>query len=142
MVVQVDLSAVYIFACVLIIFWVARRSLFRRLDRIVEERDKKVESSHKFAETTNAKIEKQLTGYEERISEARSKAFGLRQQLKGQASEREKKIIEEARAHSVARINSAQAELDETVERFREPLTAESAVLGAAIAEQILRRRA
>jgi F0F1-type ATP synthase membrane subunit b/b' len=141
LVVQVDLSAVYIFACVLIIFWVARRSLFRRLDSIVEERDEKIASSLKFAETTNAGVEEKLASYEKRVAEARAKAFGLRQQLKGKASEHEKKIIGEARGQATERINNAQAELDETVERFREPLAAEGSVLGESIAEMLLRGR-
>jgi F-type H+-transporting ATPase subunit b len=141
LVVQIDFSVFYIFICVIIVFWVARLALFRPLDRIIEEREEKIESSRKFAESTNADVDKQLAEYEQRISETRSKAFALRQELKGKAGEHEKKIIEEARSQAAVRIDGAQAELDKTTERFRKPLSKEGLTLGESIAELLLRGR-
>jgi len=141
LVVQIDLSVIYILICFLLVFWVARRFLFQRLDRIIEQRNEQIESARQLAENTDAKVAKAIAGYDGSVSEARAKAFELRQQLKGEASEREKQIVEEARSAASERIKGAQGDLDRKVEEYRIPLAAEGARLAESIAELVLRRR-
>ena len=141
MVVQIDYSVFYVLICFLIIFWVARRFLFQKLDRIIEQRNEQIESARQLAESSDAKVGKAIAEYDSRVSRARAEAFDLRQRLKGEASEQEKQIVEGARSNASERIKGAQEELDKMVAEYRTPLAAEGVRLAESIAELVLRRR-
>jgi len=141
LVVNLDLSVIYVLICFLIIFWVSRRTLFLPLDKVLEERRERIESARDFLAAAETEVSKKLAEFEARITEARSEGFTVRRSLKDEAVGKETEVIEAARARAAQKAGEAQAEIERAVEKSKRLLATESEQIGSSIAEALLGRR-
>ena len=138
MVVTVDLSVVYILICFLLIFWVASRTLFRPLDRILAQRREEIVSARELDESSRTEAEKILADYNGKIAEARSAGFSVRQGLKESAAQAERELIENAFEEAARKLESAQAGLERELEESKHRLAGESEEMAEGIAAAVL----
>ncbi len=138
MVVTVDLSVVYILICFLLIFWVASRTLFRPLDRILAQRREEIASARELDESNRAEAEKILADYDGKIAKARSAGFSVRQGLRESAAQAERGLIEKARREAARKLESAQARLERELEESKRSLADESEEMAEGVAAAVL----
>ena len=136
--VNVNLSFLYVIVCFLIIFFVARKTLFTKLDGILAERHEMIEGAQEKAAGDEEYIEGKLTEVNEKLAEARGDAFKQRQGMREEALETQSGIVAEAREKAAAQIATAQAELDTAVSDARAQLERESEALAKDIADRVL----
>lgn len=142
MIVDVDLSIFYVLVCFLVIFWMAAKTLFKPLDRILNERREMIESAEAAVENLGARTNTALEEYNQRISEARSESFALRQELKQAAGVSEREVIDKARANAAEMVTEAQAELQQAAEKSRQELAGQSDEIAERIVTAVLGRQA
>jgi F-type H+-transporting ATPase subunit b len=125
---------------ILIMVFVLNATLFKPINRILEEREKRTHGRSSEAQDILLRVEEKMTRYEHTLREARSKGYRLMEQ------ERAKAISERQARLSAARseINQSVIEQKEAIqgqaEEIRATLEREARRLATEIGSQILRR--
>lgn len=140
--VNVNLSFIYVLICFLLIYFVAKRTIFARLDAILSERRTQIEGSRATAADHESYIERSRAEVNARLAEARANAYAEKQQLREQAMGQQGTIIEEARAAAQDKVAAAQRELDAALSDAREHLRSETDAIAADIVRSLLGRTA
>jgi F-type H+-transporting ATPase subunit b len=138
MVVKIDYSVFYILFCFLIIYLVARKTVFRPLNRIIDARHELIEASNKAAAGKTEKYEELLTGYNSKIAEARSDGFSSRQKLREEGLMSQQELIDQARKEASGRLTEAMAEIGRSTEEGRRLIKRDSEELAERIARVVL----
>lgn len=136
--VNVNLSFLYVIVCFFIIYFVAKKTLFAKLDSILSERHEMIEGARAKAEGNEEYIETKLSEVNTKLSEARGDAFTQRQGMREEALGKQSGIIAAAREKAAGKISDAQAELDTAVADARAQFERESEALAEEIAGRIL----
>jgi len=140
--INVDLSVFYVLICFFIVFFVAKNTLLKRLDQILEERHGLIEGSQADAESNDELIQEKIEFMNSSLAEAREKAFNRRAESRDKALVEQKGIVDSARGESSRQLESAQADLDASVADARAQLKQESESFARAIADSLMRRSA
>lgn len=140
MVINLDLSVIYIIICFLIILWVARRSIFRPLDRILDERQELISSSEQFAKSTIEKVDSAISDYNKQIAAARSEGFSTRQELKTEGFEEQREVTEQARSEAAEMLAEANQRIEKDLAAAREFLEEESNEIAEKIIATVIGR--
>jgi len=138
MVISVDLSVIYILICFLLIFWVARKTLFVPLDRILDERRAAIESARELVRSSSERIELSLKEYEARINEARGKGSQIRKGYKDEGLRHERTLLDEAREKAAGRNEHAAEELRGQMTGARRTLGEQAGELAELIAQTVV----
>jgi F-type H+-transporting ATPase subunit b len=140
--VNVNLSFIYVLICFLLIYFVAKRTIFARLDAILGERRALIEGSRQTASDHDAFIEQSRAEINARLAEARARAYASKQELREEAIARQGSIVDAARKQAGEKVAGAQQELETAVADAREHLQRESDALAADIVNSLIRRTA
>ena len=140
MVVKIDFSVFYVLICFIIIFWVARKSIFKPLNTILDGRRERIESSHRLVEANTAEIEEALSTYNKQLMNAKSEGFSTRQDMKNEGIDKQKELIDKARGEAAEKIAHAQEDLEGVLTEAKARMERESAQLAEAITAAVLGR--
>ena len=140
--VNVNLSFLYVLFCFLIIFFIARKTLFSKLDQILSERHELIEGAKEKAVGQDEQIEETLTELNAKLAQARSEAFSARQDMRSHALNEQGEIIETARNAAADKLLAAQEQLDAALDDARATLTSDSEEIARDITNRILGRTA
>lgn len=140
--VNINLSVFYVLFCFLLIFFVARKILFLKLERIIDERSEKIEGNRRSAASDEETIEQKTAEIKKVLDGARSEAFAERHQLRDEALDRQKAILEETRKSNAEKLKQAEGEIAATVEEAKVTIRTESDEMAKKIAANILGRTA
>lgn len=140
--VNIDFSLLYVLFCIVIIIFVAKRTLFATLDKILGERHEMIEGAREAAAGNEENIENALAEVNNKLNDARAKAFSTRQAIRNEALDKQKDIVERARESATGKITSAQADLDVAMSDARVQLETETGEIAQEISNRLLGRTA
>ena len=140
--VNIDFSLLYVLFCIVLILIVAKKTLFAKLDKILNERHEMIEGAREAAAGDEENIENALAEVNEKLNQARAEAFSTRQTMRNKTLEEQKNIVEEARESAAGKITAAQEELDQALTDARSQLEGEAQVIAEEITNRLLGRTA
>jgi F0F1-type ATP synthase membrane subunit b/b' len=140
--VNLDLSIFYVLFCFFVVFFVARNTLWKRLDEILGQRHELIEGNREKAAGNDQLIEEKLSSINARLAEAREKAMTERAKSREQALQEQEKVVTQARSEGQTLLESSQKDLEESLQQARETLASESDSYARSIADSIMRRTA
>ena len=118
----------------------ARKSIFKPLNTILDGRRERIESSHRLVEANTAEIEEALSTYNKQLMNAKSEGFSTRQDMKNEGIDKQKELIDKARGEAAEKIAHAQEDLEGVLTEAKARMERESAQLAEAITAAVLGR--
>jgi F-type H+-transporting ATPase subunit b len=132
------LQAVPTILLVLIFFLFLKSQFFGPLQKVMEERDKRIEGARKEAETARAAAEEKKKAYQEALRKARAEVYAEQDAARRAVLDERARIVREARARANERVRAAKDNLASELAAARKQIEAESQILGTKIAQAIL----
>lgn len=137
-----DVSVVWVIFFVLLLTVVLDRLLFKPLLRVMAERQRAITSARELAERSANEARLAVAEFDRKTSEARAELYKQMDEMRRTALDERSAILSRTRAEAEAEIAAASARLHSEAEEARRRLSADAEVLGGAVAERILGRRA
>jgi F-type H+-transporting ATPase subunit b len=137
-----DVSVVWVIFFVLLLTVVLDRLLFKPLLRVMAERQRAITSARELAERSANEARLAVAEFDRKTSEARAELYKQMDETRRTALDERSAILSRTRAEAEAEIAAASARLQSEAEEARRRLSADAEVLGGAVAERILGRRA
>lgn len=132
------LQAVPTIVLVLIFFLFLKSQFFGPLQRVMEERDKRIEGARKEAEAARLAAEEKKKAYQEALRKARAEVYAEQDAARRAVLDERARMVREARARANERVRAAKQDLAVELAAARKQVEAESQVLGTKIAQAIL----
>lgn len=127
-------------ALILVMVFVLNATLFKPINRILEERERRTHGRSGEARNILRSVEEKLSLYERTLRETRSEGYRLMEQERSTAL-RERQIKLDAVREEIGRsVNEQKDTINTQVERARETLKTESVQMAAEIGAHILHR--
>ena len=137
-----DVSVIWVIFFVLLLTVVLDRLLFKPLLRVMAERQRAITSARELAERSANEARLAVAEFDRKTSEARAELYKQMDEMRRTALDERSAILSRTRAEAEAEIAAASARLQSEAEEARRRLSADAEVLGGAVAERILGRRA
>lgn len=137
-----DASMLVIMGVFWIIYLILKHSLFAPIQEILRERREAVETARAEHEEAMARTEEKIDTERERLNQARVEAAAKRDALRREAEAERQRQLAETRGGADARLEKAQAELDESVVRERENLEKSARSLAGQMVDKLLEKSA
>jgi len=125
----------------LTVLWVLTRFLFRPVINTLDERLEKIEGLNKKGKEIEEEVKKKTAGYEDKLKEARHRALEMREGLKKDGLEEEKKTINAAAKEAKDIIEEKKGGIYKDIERVKSELGKRIEENSRDIAEKVLGRR-
>jgi len=135
------LQAVPTMVFVLIFFFFLKSQFFGPLQKVMEERAKRIEGARQEAEAARAAAEDKKKAYQEALRKARAEVYAEQDAARRVVLDERAKLVREARGRANGRVRAAKEQLGAELAAARAQVEAESQVLGAEIARTILAGR-
>ncbi|HEY8458809.1 MAG TPA: ATP synthase F0 subunit B [Blastocatellia bacterium] len=139
-VLSIDGSFLFIFFSILLLIYILNHTLFKPINRILEERERLGAGRMSEARRMMSEYEERLKGYEARLREARSEAYQRLEAERREASLERQRMIAEVKAETAERIAAARREIAEQTAGAKQNLEKEARAMAATISSRILRR--
>jgi F-type H+-transporting ATPase subunit b len=136
------LSIVWVIFFVLLLPGILNRLLYKPLLRVMEERQRAINSARELAERSAAEAKRAAAEFDRKTGEARSELYKQMDEMRRTAMDERAAIVVRTRAEAESEIAAASAKLQSEADDARRRLSAEAETLGAAVAERILGRKA
>jgi F-type H+-transporting ATPase subunit b len=127
-------------AIIIIMVVVLNRTLFKPINRILEERDRRTRGLVSEAEETLVSIDKSLREYEQTLRGARAESYHLLEQQRAEAIRERERQIASARESVNNQISAGKQEIRSQAEVARTTLSKEARRIAVRITSQILGR--
>lgn len=137
-----DLSVLWVIFFVLLLTVLLDRLLFKPVLRVMDDRARAIRSARELAERSASEARLASAEFEKKTAEARGELYRQMDEMRRAAMSERAEIMARTRAEAESEIAAASAKLAAEAEEARRRLSAEADVLGAAVAERILGRRA
>jgi F-type H+-transporting ATPase subunit b len=125
---------------IIIMVMVLNRTLFRPINRILEERDRRTRGLVNEAGETLTSIEQSLRQYEQTLREARSEGYQLLERQRAEAIGERERQIASARELLTKQTTTEKREIRSQAEVARATLSREARRIASRISSQILGR--
>jgi len=139
--IELNLTFLYQVIGFFVLYFILNTFLFQPILKTLEERDKAIAGTKKEAEVSEIELQKKLLDYENRINEAKAKAYEERLRIRQQGLDKEREIIENARKDAQDSLLQAKTKLGQDVVIILAKLKQESKIISKGIAEKILDRK-
>lgn len=139
--IEINLTLAYQIIAFFILYFVLNTLLYNPVLKVIEERNKNIEGTKKEAFDMEAELQKRLLDYENRLSEAKSKAQEERFRIRQEGLDKEKELLGNARESSQIGLLEAKTRLEQEANFVRTRLKEESKAISKDIAEKILNRK-
>lgn len=137
-----DLSVFWVIFFVLLLTIVLDRLLLKPILRVMEQRETAVRSARELAERAASEARSASAEFDQKVAAARADVYRQMDDVRKAALNERAEIMARTRAEAEAEVASASARLQAETEEARRKLSADAEVLGAAVAERILGRKA
>jgi F-type H+-transporting ATPase subunit b len=137
-----DLSVIWVIFFVLLLTVVLDRLLFKPLLRVMAERQRAISSARELAERSASEARLAVAEFDRKTAEARAELYKQMDEMRRTALDERAAIMSRTRAEAEAEIASASARLQAEADEARRRLSTDADILGAAVAERILGRKA
>ncbi len=128
-------------ALILLMVWVLNRTLFKPINRVLEERASQTGGRSGKAGEILREADEKLVRYEQSLREARNEGYRVIEQTRAQALAARQQQIEAVRSEVDTSIQQETAALNAQVEQARQRLASDARVLADRITAQVLRQR-
>jgi len=135
---SVDKSAIVVFVIVWILVYVLSKTFFRKVSRVMSERNAKIQEDKDSCERALQEYEEMVNRMEESLKSARSISNATRAKFESEALEIKKKLLEEISAEGRNQVAKARKELREKIESLKKELEAEAGEMAERIEEKLL----
>ncbi|HDM32620.1 MAG TPA: ATPase [Deltaproteobacteria bacterium] len=124
----------------LVLMFILDRILYRPILKILDERDKKIETGQEKAKELLEKSEYMLKDYKEKISDAKVEALEIKNSAIKEAEEEANRIINDGRKKAEQILEEIKADAERQVETARKELESEVGAIASSIVNQVLGR--
>ena len=135
---NLDISLFVVFAIVWILLFILNKLYFTPVTNLVNSRDNEVEGNLKVSQDALADHEKNIVEIEQRLKKARAAARATKGEFISEAQKEKDKIVAAMAKESRLRVDKANEELAEQLERIKQELEAESEILSEKIEQRLL----
>ena len=140
-VISVNLWSILIsLANLALIFWIAKRFLYKPVQKILAERQGAVDSIYDKAEEARCKAEESRSLYEDKLAHADEEAASLLRAANERARRTEEEIVGEANRKAAATLKKADEDIAFEKKRALNELKSEIAGISLDIAEKVIGR--
>jgi len=136
-----DATALVVFLTTLVLVRVLNRLLFKPVNQILDERERRTRGYYSEARAMLAESEQKLSYYEEVRRQARAEGYRVVEQKRREALERHDQLLAETKREVAAMVAEARRSLREQVVEAKRYLEREAQRTAHAIAGQVLGRR-
>ena len=137
-----DLSVVWVIFFVLLLTIILDRLLLKPILRVMEQREHAVRSARELAERAGSEARSASAEFDQKVAAARADVYRQMDEVRRAALNERAEIMARTRAEAEAQVASASSQLQAEAEEARRKLSADAEVLGTAVAERILGRKA
>jgi len=139
-VLSIDGSFLFIFFSILLLIYVLNRTLFKPINKVLDERESLGAGRIGEARRMLGEYEERLKRYESQLREARGEAYQRLEAGRREAMLERQRMIAEVKAETTARIDAAKDEIAEQAAGAKKNLEKDARAMAATISSQILRR--
>jgi F-type H+-transporting ATPase subunit b len=139
-VLSIDGSFLFIFFSILLLIYILNRTLFKPINRVLDERERLGAGRIGEARRMLGEYEERLKQYESRLREARGEAYQRLEAARHEATLERERMIAEVKAETTARIDAAKEEIAEQATAAKRDLEKEARATAGAISSRILSR--
>lgn len=136
------LAVFWVILIVLALAFVLDRGLFRPIGRVMREREAAIRSAQELAQASAARAREAAAEFEQRTKAAQAEVYREMDENRRQANETRAAVMAQTRQEVDAQLAEASARLRAEANAARAQLEKEADVLGEAIVERVLDRKA
>ena len=125
-------------ALILLMIWILNRTLFKPINRVLEERERKTGGRSGDAHNILLEADNKLANYEQSLREARAAGYGTIEKLRSEALEYRRQQIEAVKAEVTDTVAAERAALQNSVAAAQTQLQTDARVLAERISSNIL----
>ncbi|HEY0078204.1 MAG TPA: ATP synthase F0 subunit B [Pyrinomonadaceae bacterium] len=129
-------------AIILLMIYVLNRTLFKPINRVLDERDRRTRGSSNESKDILRRVDENLSRYERSLREARAESYRLLEQQRAAAMRVRQGKIEEVREKAARSIEQEKSLIRAQTEEARKSLEEEARRVAASVSTQILGRPA
>jgi F-type H+-transporting ATPase subunit b len=139
-VLSIDGSFLFILISIIILIFVLNRTLFKPLNRVLDERERLGAGRLAEAKRLLKEHEDRLRYYEEQLRAARAESFERLENYRRQAQSESQKMVAQIKEENAFLVARAQEEIAQQAAIARQNLEAEARAMAFTISSQILKR--
>ena len=139
-VLSIDGSFLFIFFSILLLIYILNRTLFKPINKVLEERERLGAGRIGEARRMLVEYEGRLKRYESQLREARGEAYQRLESERRETALKRQRLIAEVKAETTAQIDAAKQEIGKQAAGAKQSLEKEARAMAATISSQILRR--
>jgi F-type H+-transporting ATPase subunit b len=125
-------------ALILLMIWILNRTLFKPINRVLEERERKTGGRSDSAHNILLEADNKLANYEQSLREARAAGYSTIEKLRSEALEYRRQQIEAVKAEVTDTVAAERAALQNSVAAAQAQLQTDARVLAERISSNIL----
>ena len=125
---------------ILVMVFVLNATLFKPINRILEERERRTRGRTGKARDIIRDVEEKMAAYERALREARSEGYRLMEQERAEAMRERQAILEQVREEVSRLVEEERSAISAQVETARATLKRDAASIATEISAQILHR--
>lgn len=137
---SVDGSFLLIFLLIIALIFILNATLFKPVNRILEERERLSAGRLSEAQQLLAQHSERLNHYEEQIRSARGEAYQMMETQRKQAAQAQQELLSQVRKETQQQITAAKEEIASQTEDARTKLEKDAREMAATISTSILQR--
>lgn len=139
-VLSIDGSFLFIFFSILLLIYILNHTLFKPINRILDERERLGVGRIGEARRMLGEYEERLKKYESRLREARGEAYQRLEVERRESTLERQRMIAEVKAETTERIDAAKREIAEQASGAKQSLEKDARAMAATISSRILHR--
>lgn len=139
-VLSIDGSFLFILISILCLIFILNRTLFRPINRILDERERLGAGRLDEAKRLLAEHEARLSGHEAQLQQARAEAYRQLEAQRREAQAARAEMVAQAKSEVAAQIEAAKQEIANQTAGAKSNLEVEARAMAATISSQLLRR--
>jgi len=136
-----DATVIVVFLTTWMLVWALDRLLFRPVNQILDERERRTRGYRAEAKAMEAESARERARYEELVKRARAEGYQLVEARRREALERRERLLRTVREEARASVERARRELAEQVQETKGYLEQEAGELAREMVRQVLGRR-
>lgn len=139
--IDLNITFLYQIAGFICLYFILNTFLYKPVTKILEERNRNIEGTKKEADSLEMEIQKKLSDYEKRLSDAKAQAQEVRLRLRQEGLDKEMAIVECAKNDLQTSVLETKTKLEKEIIAVMHGLKQESQTFSKEIAGKILGRK-
>ena len=135
---QVDLSAIVVFAIVWILVLVLTKVFFKPIQGVVRKREEGLRQDREAGEKAQSEYENSLQKIEDDLKKARSSAYKVRDKFEKEALKEKERMLAEVSKECRSQVEDARKELTKQIDELKTDLKDQSEQLAEKIEKRLL----